>query len=508
MAAKEKNLEVFFNSEINKVYREKDKIAGVNFVQDGVSYIVNADVTVDATEYGDLMFLGGVDYDLGIDSGSKEPLAGLADQCIQPLTYVAILQEQSTSGMIDMPPGYDREKYKCVVKNSSCPNSNSLLDMTRLLSYGRMPDGKLMINIPSHSYGNDFHATSSNLETYSREDILEEAKNYSLGFIYFLQSELGMENFAVYDEFGTKDKLAKIPYVRESRRLKGVKRLTEFDIVKAGGGQRVDLVEDAIAIGDYPIDLHFCKYGQGDVFKPVAPYQIPYGAVVPEKVDGFLAADKNISVSHVVNGTTRLQPVVISVGQAVGTAAAMASKEGIEPRNIDVVKLQKKLLASGGNLFFFKDLSPDHWAYQYVAELALNGLVSGYGDFTFRPNDPVNESDLLRIFKAYLAMEKQDIDVLNSVGLSDKSVSFVTRKDAVDYLYKFLMAMNELPSGDNVVARFNDLKEGTDTYEKVQALVSVGVVNVGDSNFRPNDKLTRAESVVLLGRSMGAIFTE
>lgn len=505
MTGKEKNLKVFLNSKINKVYREKDKIVGINFVQDETSYIVNADVTVDATEYGDLMFLGGVDYDLGTDPGSKESLAKRADQCIQPLTYVAILQEQSSPAVIAMPPGYDREKYKCVVKNPACPDSNSLLDISRLLSYGRMPNNKLMINIPSHSYGNDFHATSSNLENYSRKNILEEAKNYSLGFIYFVQSELGMENFGVYDEFGTEDKLAKIPYIRESRRLKGVKRLNEFDIVKAGGEQRADLVEDVIAIGDYPIDLHFCRYGKGDIFEPVAPYQIPYGVTVPAKVDGFLVADKNISVSHIVNGTTRLQPVSMAVGQAVGTAAAMASKQGIEPRNIDTEELQKKLIDAGSNVFFFKDLPAQHWAYQYVAQLAIKGQISGYSDFTFKPDNIVSEADFSKIFKSYLTLKGQDAGILGDLYLSDSSTSPVTRVDAIDNLYQLLKITGKLPGVNNTTLGFSDLTPGTDVYEKVQALTSAGVVSAGSSNFRPNDNLTRAESIVFSGRSADVI---
>ena len=127
-----------------------------------------------------------------------------------------------------------------------------------------------MINIPSHSYGNDFHATSSNLENYSREEILQEAKEYSQGFIYFIQTELGMYNYELIDEFGTKDKMAKIPYVRESRRLKGVERLTENHITETGDKNRSNLKKNVIAIGDYPIDLHFCKYGRGDIFKEIA----------------------------------------------------------------------------------------------------------------------------------------------------------------------------------------------------------------------------------------------
>lgn len=485
MASAEKKLKVFFNSKVDKVYREGNKVLGVHFVQNNKSFVINAAVTIDATEFGDMMYLANIPYDLGVDKNSKESLAKGADQCIQPLTFVAILQKLSSPQTIEKPKNYDREKYKCIVKSPLCPNSNSLFGIERLLSYGRMPNDKLMINFPSHSYGNDFHATIPNLENYSREEILEEAKEYSKGLIYFLQTELGFEYFGLANEFGTTDKFALTPYVRESRRLQGVKRLTQNDIVKGDGIERPDLNKDAIAIGDYPIDLHFCQYGIGDIFKPIAPYQIPYGVTIPKEIDGFMVVDKNISVSHIVNGTTRLQPVTMSVGQAVGTGAAIASKEGVEPRNIDVQKLQSKLLDAKSNLFFFKDLPVDHYAYEYVAHLAIKGLIFGYSDFTFKPNNPVNQSDLYNIFKAYLKLKNEDDSMIGNLRLSADSKAIVKRKDIVNHIYILL-------KNGNGTMEFKD---------KLDALYNLGIVSSNDSSFRPNDNLTRADSMVLLGRT-------
>ncbi len=508
MVGQEKNLEVFYNSKINKVYREGNNILGVNFIQNGTSYIANANVTIDATEYGDLMYLGNIPYSIGIDKDSKESLADRADSCIQPLTYVAILRKTSTPSTIEMPPNYDREKYKCLIKGDKCPDSNSKFDFDRLMSYGRMPNNKLMINIPSHSYGNDFHANSENLENYSREAILEEAKNYSRGFIYFLQTEVGLENYALDGEFNTSDNFAKMPYVRESRRLVGEKRLVESDVVKGGGIERADIYDDAIAIGDYPIDLHFCKYGKGDIFQPIAPYQIPYGVTIPKEIDGFMAADKNISVSHIVNGTTRLQPVTMSVGQAVGIAAAMASKQGIEPRDIDVHVLQQKLLAAGSNLFFFKDLPTQHWAYKPVAQLAIKGLLSGYSDFTFRPSDPVTEGVITKIFEKFLTLKNQDKSILASLNLNNDSANPVNREETAHYLYQLLEATNALPINNDTSLHFTDIQEGTTVNRDAQALAALNIVSRTNTVFRPNDKLTRAEAIVLIGRTMDAIFTE
>lgn len=503
MVADEKNLRIFYNSKVNKVYRDSNKIKGVSFTEKGgKEYIVEAKVTVDATEFGDLMYLADIPYDLGSDKNSQESLAESAEQCIQPLTYVAILKKQSEPEISTPPPNYNLDDFKCVVKNPLCPDSESLFGMERLLAYGRMPNGKLMINIPSHSWGNDFHATTPNLENYSRADIMEEAKNYSRGLIYFMQTELGMDHYALYDEFGTEDKFAKIPYVRESRRLRGVDRLTEFDIVKESVGERADLLDDVIAIGDYPIDLHFCQYGIGDVYQPVVPYQIPYGVTVSSEIDGFMVADKNISVSHIANGTTRLQPVTMAVGQAVGIAAAMASENDIEPRSIDVAELQKKLLQTKSNLFFFKDLPSSHFAYPYVARLAIKGYISGYGDLTFRPNNLINQADLLKIFKVYLVSEGWNDTLVENIGVSENSTIAVKRADMANYLYNLFNNANRVDLSMMEVLNFKDVKKGTALYDKLSQLARVNVVDSSGSYFRPNDILTRAEAMVLIGRAL------
>jgi len=75
------------------------------------------------------------------------------------------------------------------------------------------------------------------------------------------------------------------------------------------------------------------------------PFAMPYRALVPEAIDGLLACDKNASVSHIANGATRLQPVVLGLGQAAGMAAAMCVERGCQPRDLDVRSLQAALVS-------------------------------------------------------------------------------------------------------------------------------------------------------------------
>ena len=113
-------------------------------------------------------------------------------------------------------------------------------------------------------------------------------------------------------------------------------RLTARDIQEPFGS-RDPLYRTGISVGDYPIDHHHKRHPEAPQhlwFFPVPSFSVPLGALIPEHVDGLVVADKAISVSNVANGTTRLQPVVLLTGQAAGALAALAVRQGREPRAV------------------------------------------------------------------------------------------------------------------------------------------------------------------------------
>lgn len=476
MFSEEEDLQVFFNAEVQKVYREENKVLGVSFKMGGKEYVVPAKVTVDATDFGDLMYLADVPFDLGVDEYSaKEDKRDL--QCVQPLTYVAILKNYGEDSTIKDPLNYDAENYKCVTKNQECKDSNSLFTKERLLNYGKLPNGKLMLNIPSHSYGNDFDASNPEFENLSRAQVLKKAKDYTKGLIYFMQQNLGFEYYGLYNEFGTSDSLAKISYVRESRRLVGVYRLSKKDVMPQSG--RSKLFTDSIAIGDYPIDLHFCEPGHGDIYYSISPYQIPYGVTVPYDIDGFMVVEKNISVSHLVNGTTRLQPVTMAVGQGVGVAAALAVKYDIEAREVPVNEIQDILLDQGSRVFYFQDVPPDHFAYKAVSELAVRGVVLGFSDMKFLPWKSIKRFEFEQMLNGALANFGGKYP---SFAFSDGD-SKMERLELARFLAVQILGLNQ-----------------DDNY--MMSLAEMDIVNADLSKFRPEDLASRAEAAVMLMRTI------
>jgi len=497
------NLRIYINSKVDKVYKDDNKIVGVHFKRDGVEYIVKAKVTIDATEYGDIMYLADVPYSLGIDVDSQEKHSKYIEDCIQPLTYVAILQktpEGQEVQKIEKPDNYDRKNFACTVENELCPASNSQFDLTRLQKYGALPNNKLMINIPSHSYGNDFDASNEKFDLNKRDEVLEMAKNYTLQYVYFMQNELEL-NYNLINEFSTDDYLAKMPYIRESRRLDGVYRLIEDDIW-AQTSNRVNFFKNSIAIGDYPIDLHYCSTGRGDLFIPVNPYQIPYEVLVPKDVDGFLVAEKNISVSHIVNGTTRLQPIVMSIGQASGAAAAISVIDNVDPRDINISKLQETLLNSGSKIIYFKDLDETHYAYPYVSQLALKGMIKGFSDYSFKPETNILKEDFVNVLIKVMSeinpktnwndIVRGELGSVNSIYLSrEKAASLIAN-----------IILKDIKTDINMFY-FNDVKEGSSYFREIQILAKLNIISNINPKFRPHDNITRAEAITMIVRAIG-----
>ena len=102
-------------------------------------------------------------------------------------------------------------------------------------------------------------------------------------------------------------------------------------------------MKEDVKKGELTDDPHYRPYGPGD------SHGVPYRALVPKKLDNVLIAGRCVSSDHIVNGSLRVMPVCLSMGEAVGTAAAMAVDAG-STRAIDVQALREKLLNYGAYL--------------------------------------------------------------------------------------------------------------------------------------------------------------
>jgi len=126
--------------------------------------------------------------------------------------------------------------------------------------------------------------------------------------------------------------------VRETRRVKGVYALTEAD---AQTGSRFD---DAIAWRSGMLDIGFVRY------EAMRVHDVPYRALLPEAVDGLLAAGRCISASHVAASAGKSMGNCLATGHAAGVAAAMAVARRVMPRDLEVRAIQAALRDDGVDL--------------------------------------------------------------------------------------------------------------------------------------------------------------
>lgn len=151
----------------------------------------------------------------------------------------------------------------------------------------------------------------------------------------------------IYEYFKEKSPFFKDSYVqkiaaqigiRETRRVEGLYKVTEEDLVGA------KTFEDAVARSCYPVDIHNPS-GSGTIIKGIEGdfYEIPYRCLVPKKSTNLLMACRAISSTHESHSSFRVMPVVASYAEAAGLAAAMAVKNNKAPAEIDGRILKDKL---------------------------------------------------------------------------------------------------------------------------------------------------------------------
>ena len=131
--------------------------------------------------------------------------------------------------------------------------------------------------------------------------------------------------------------------IRESRRIQGLYTLTAEDLLSNR------MFDDAVAMGGYPIDIH--SPDGSDVMhmllKPGSWYSIPYRSLIAPQVENLIVTGRCVSATHEALAAIRPTPIVMAMGQAAGTAAAIAARENLPVQNVDVSTLRNTLLEGG-----------------------------------------------------------------------------------------------------------------------------------------------------------------
>jgi len=496
----ESNIRVFHGYWIKDVIKTANSLQQVIFTnKEGELLEINAKQFIEATEYGDLLALAGEEYTVGLESASEtgEEWA-IKDEYpfIQDLTYVAILNDlgNGKDNLIDEPDDYNPNDFKCLCAEACDDNSKTnLLDCKKVLDYGKLPNNKYMINWPNN--GNDYFINILEMSREERLAELEKAKNHTLSWIYFVQNVAGMKNLAIENEFGTEDGLALIPYIRESRRLKGDLILNLNDIKDPYANSDRPLYKAAIAVGDYPVDHHRRKnpVPRELEFPKIPSYSIPLTSLIAKNTTNLIIAEKSISVTSLVNGTSRLQPVVFGIGQAAGVLAVTAIQERVYPKNVNIRLVQQVLLDYGCWLMPYLDTNPSDEFFQEVQRIGTSGLMRGEGkavawanETWFYPNQTA------------VKIELTDALILLGYDVNKADSSSLTRADLVLSLWNAL----DKPSANPVDLDYSDVKRNSELFKALSYFNSEDLNSMWleQETFGQNETVKRWELAVWLDK--------
>jgi hypothetical protein len=383
-----------------KLKRSKNKSGNVIYsirMVDGNSY--QATVYIDASYEGDLMAKAGVSFTVGREPNHEygetingvekaltiknnlprgidpykikgDPASGIldgvqpslltedgqGDDKLQAYCYRMCLTNDSSNRItVQKPAGYKKADFELVIRAAA-------LGEKRFWKLSALPNQKIDANndcgISMDAIGwNTGYVTATDQQ---RAIIAARHRYWTLGLIWTVQNDPEIplairKRFGPWglpkDEFTDNGHFPYALYVREARRMVGDYVISQQDVLNGRA-------KNAIAMGSYVMDSHnTSRYitdqgdvqNEGDVQIAVKnPYQIPYEAIIPQKDQcQNLLVPVCLSASHIAYGSIRMEPVFMCLGQAAGTAAAIAAKKKQSVQAVAYPELRKALTRAG-----------------------------------------------------------------------------------------------------------------------------------------------------------------
>ena len=589
-ARRKGTIDFLMNSEVTRVNKNKNKITGVTVKTPEGDKRYACKVLIDATEYGDLIPLCGIPYRAGNSvSPFLDPDAMVQEITWPAVIHKYMPSVPDYLKPREPLPGYELAKrnYESYVSVDGFNFRNTypvqtpvnfmthnayrgLPDSSNPYSYDADKANRDYITKTVLNWGNDYPGTYAwngkrglpvaYLEDREvRKEIEREAFMKTLHFIYYIQNELGEEWSVADDEYKNRvlpeaarglppewQEIAKrmpvIPYVRESRRIIGNHTLTSHELLQNSlsyrDGQTSHEFPDAIAIGGYILDLHGAntdadmewdldeRSNTSIVNRPRGPFQVPMNILIPKETDGFVAAEKNLSMSRLAQGALRLQPITMMTGQAAGALAAVAVMEKKTPREVHPLSVQWELLNAGVNLSLCKysDVPETHSLNKSVQLSNLYGFAAPIDYPHSVPfnlgvyDDPVWEMAIIKgedmgVFGLQELVTTRDVAKMfahaqSALGMKKRVIpsglekdKLITRGELAKAVCEVFPTLKNIPRKKGAKLPFK--VESNRNAEYVTTLAYLGVLNAYmiEGNFYYGRPVTKGEAVDIIVRA-------
>jgi hypothetical protein len=352
---KEAGAEVHFLSKVAGVIKEGKRVVGLRTYM-GAEH--SAKVVIDASGDGEVAALAGAPYEVG---------EGGDPHYIQPISLYIVMGDVDFGKVVEyLESGAEPYSEQYILKAKSLYEQKKPLTLrgfpnliARAIENGDypMPHGTDSINPEAHiglirpgyrKGATRYNITMHNIDMAYRVDptnISELSKaimgmrDFAVGIAEFFKKYIpGYENSYLLQ-------VADLVGIRESRRVIGDYVLTQDDVLESRN------FPDAVGRCGAAVDVHNEEGGKERTkmiaIKRGGDYQVPYRILLPKDTEGLLVAGRCVSSDRISNGSIRQQAGCMVTGQAAGTAAALAAKEGVGLREFEIEKLQGTLKKQG-----------------------------------------------------------------------------------------------------------------------------------------------------------------
>lgn len=373
----QENLELYLNTDIRAVEMEGKRILSVtgyqNTTETDISFF--APIFIDATGHGTVGVLAGAKSRVGSEGKAElnEPTAPDApntDTMGSTLMFQAVNRGRPVP--FEKPFWAYRYSEEDLKYRSHYTCTKALGEGGKFESYSG-GDTKALPDFSTFDSGYWWLELGGDNEDNIKnaEEIRDELLKTLFGVWDHIKNcgDHGAENYDL-------EWVGMVPGYRESRRLEGPYLLNENDI------RENRIFPDAVAYGAWPMDVH-TPGGVKDTDKlPSAVYNfdgcytIPYRCYYSKNVENLMMAGRDISTSKMGFSSVRVMGTCAVGGQAAGTAAAMAAKEGKLPRDVDVFALQQLLLRQDCYIPGFKNRDEKDFASH--CRITASSCKAGY----------------------------------------------------------------------------------------------------------------------------------
>lgn len=310
-------VDVLFHTSVFDAKTKRNKVVSVQALTRSGVMTFTGDFFTDASGDGVLLEYTNCDYQKGRES----------DGLCQPMTTCFRMSgvdlEKIKEEFPTVQDKYNRMREEGKLKN---PRANILMD------FG-IGDGVLHLNT-TRVLGLD----PTNAFDLSKAEIIGREQVYEM--VDFLKSNsVAFKNATVVS-------IANEIGIRESRKLKGLHILTAEEL------KTTVHFDDTVALGNYHIDIH-SPTGEGTTiyrFKKGERYSIPYRSLVPKEYVNLLVAGRCLSATHEAHSAVRIMPICACLGQAAGTAIAVAFHTKTNTHTVDIQSVRKKLVENGAKV--------------------------------------------------------------------------------------------------------------------------------------------------------------